>query len=263
MSEGDLIRAAEALVDEHRSGVRFRPFAATFGIGSVDDAYAVQREYVRLQMQARRVGAAGHKIGLTTKRMQEMCGIDSPIAGVVLKDRVHLSGASISASTYGRAGLEFEIAVRLARDLVPGGHVLGLADVAEAVDAICPAIEIIDDRHADYRNLDVVSVIADNAWNAGIVLGDFVPAPPDLAAIEGVVAVDGRETDRGFGRDVLGHPFHPVAWLASHLAQSETPLRAGDIVMTGNLVTTKFPEPPCAYRFELVGLGSVELLVQP
>jgi 2-keto-4-pentenoate hydratase len=263
MPEGDVVRAAEALVNEHRTGTRFQLFAAAFGIAGIDDAYAVQREYVRLQMQVRGVGIAGHKIGLTTKRMQEMCGIDSPIAGVVLKDRVHQSGASVSASAYGRAGLEFEIAVRLARDLVPAGHVLGPAEVAEAVDTVCPAIEIIDDRHADYRGLEVLSVIADNSWNAGIVLGDFVRSWPELASIEGIVSVNGENTDRGFGRDVLGHPFHSVAWLATHLARSGTPLRAGDIVMTGNLVTTKFPEPPCAYRFDLVGLGSVELSVRP
>jgi 2-keto-4-pentenoate hydratase len=263
MTAGNLIGAAEALVNEHRSGARFQPFATAFGIASVGDAYGVQREYVRLQMQARRTGVAGHKIGLTSKRMQEMCGIDSPIAGVVLEDRVHRSGVAVRASAYGRIGLEFEIAVRLGRDLQPGGRDLEFAEVAAAVDAICPAIEIIDDRHADYRNLEVLSVIADNAWNAGIVLGDFVRSWPDLAAIAGVVAVDGQEVDRGFGRDVLGHPFHPVAWLAGHLARSETPLRAGDIVMTGNLVTTKFPERPSTYRFDLVGVGSVELSIQP
>jgi 2-keto-4-pentenoate hydratase len=263
MPEGDVVRAAEALVNEHRSGTAFRPFAPAFGIAGVDDAYAVQREYVRLQMQARGASAAGYKIGLTSKRMQEMCGIGSPIAGVILKDRVHQSGVSLSASAYGRMGIEFEIAIRLGRDLPPAGHVLGLADVADAIDAVCPAIEIIDDRRADYRNLEVVSVIADNSWNAGIVLGDFVRPWPELAAIEGIVAVDGQHTDRGFGRDVLGHPFQPVAWLASHLARGETPLRAGDIVMTGNLVTTKFPDRPCAYRFDLVGLGSVELSVRP
>lgn len=256
-------KAAAALVNEHASGVKFHPFAAAFGIGSLDDAYAVQRDYVRLQMQARGTGSAGYKIGLTAKRMQEMCGIDSPIAGVVLKDRVHRPGATVRASAYGRVGLEFEIAVRLGRDLEPGGRALGPVEVAAAVDAICPAIEIIDDRHADYRNLEVLSVIADNAWNAGIVLGDFVRSWPELASIEGVVAVGGTITDRGFGRDVLGHPFHPVAWLATHLARAGTPLRAGEIVMTGNLVTTKFPQPPCAYRFDLAGLGAVEVAIEP
>ncbi len=261
MPEGDVVRAAEALVNEHRTGTRFQPFATAFGIVDVEDAYAVQREYVRLEMQARGVGIAGHKIGLTTKRMQEMCGIDSPIAGVVLKDRVHQSGASVSASAYGRAGLEFEIAVRLARDLVPAGRVLGPAEVAEAVDAVCPAFEIIDDRHADYGNLEILSLIADNAWNAGIVLGDFVRPWPDLAAIEGIVSADGKVVDRGFGRDVLGHPFHSVAWLAAHLARRGTKLRAGDIVMTGSLALTKFPDRTCTYRFDLSGLGAVEVSV--
>ena len=259
--EREATKAAVALVNEHANGVKFHPFAAAFGIDSVDDAYGVQREYVRLQRDARGTGAAGYKIGLTSKRMQEMCGIDSPIAGVVLKDRVHKSGATVRASAYGRVGLEFEIAVRLGRDLHPAGRDLGFAQVAEAVDAICPAIEIVDDRHADYRNLEVLSVIADNSWNAGIVLGDFVRSWQELPSIEGIVAADGSITDRGFGRDVLGHPFHPVTWLATHLARIGTPLRAGDIVMTGNLVTTKFPDPPCAYRFELVGLGAVEVSI--
>jgi 2-keto-4-pentenoate hydratase len=256
------IKAAEALMNEHRTGARFRPFASVFGIANVDDAYAVQREYVRLQMQNRATGVAGYKIGLTSKRMQEMCGIDSPIAGVVLEHRVHGSGASVSVSDYERIGLEFEIAVRIGRDLLLDEHQLTLEEVAAAVDAVCPAIEIVDDRNADYGGLDALSLIADNSWNAGIVLGEFVQRWPDLAAIEGVVSIDGVPVDRGSGRDVLGHPIHAVAWLAGHLAATGTGLRAGDVIMTGNLVTTKFPDRPCAYRFEAAGLGAIELTLR-
>jgi 2-oxo-3-hexenedioate decarboxylase/2-keto-4-pentenoate hydratase len=157
-------------------------------------------------------------------------------------------------------GLEFEIAVRLKRDLVPDG-VPSLAEVADAVDAVCAAIEIVDDRRADYRALDVLSLIADNSWNAGIVLGEFVPAWPELATIGGLISVDGIPLDRGSGGDVLGHPFYPVAWLASHLAKEGSGLRAGDIVMTGSLVTTKFPDRPASYRFDVKGLGAVGLTV--
>lgn len=253
--------AAQTLIDVHRGGVKFKPFAAAFGVASADDAYAVQRDYVRLQMQARGTDGVGYKIGLTSKRMQEMCGIASPIAGVILRDRVAASGAGVDASAYGRLGLEFEIAVRMARDLAPGDRALSLLDVADAVEAVCPAIEIVDDRHADYRGLDVLSLIADNSWNAGVVLATFVRAWPDLAAIEGVISVDGQAFDRGFGRDVLGHPFHSVAWLAGHLAETGSALRAGDIVMTGNFVTTKFPDRPSRYRFDVAGLGAVELAV--
>jgi 2-keto-4-pentenoate hydratase len=248
------------LMRAHAGGVAFAPFAAAFDIANAADAYAVQGAYVQRQMQARRAAAAGYKIGLTSGRMQAMCGIDSPIAGVVLADRVHASGATLDASSYGRLGLEFEIAVQLKRDLVPQG-VPSLAEVAAAVGAVCPAIEIIDDRGADYRALDVLSVIADNSWNAGIVLGEFVPAWPDLATVEGEVSVDGRALDRGSGADVLGHPFQPVAWLAGHLAAQGGGLRGGDVVMTGSIVTTKFPERSASYRFEVKGLGAVEVTV--
>jgi 2-keto-4-pentenoate hydratase len=253
-------KAADMLMSAHTSGAAFAPFAAAFGIASVAEAYAVQRAFVRLQLNARGARPAGYKIGLTSKRMQEMCGLDSPVAGVVLADRVHASGVTLNAPSYGRLGLEFEIAVRLKRDLVPHG-VPSLAEVAAAVEAVCPAIEIIDDRHADYRALDVLSLIADNSWNAGIVRGEFVRDWPDLAAIEGVVSVDGEAIDRGWGRDVLGHPFHPVAWLATHLATQGTRLHAGDIVMTGSVVTTKFPDRPLAYRFAVAGLGAVEVTI--
>jgi 2-keto-4-pentenoate hydratase len=254
-------KIAEMLMREHAHGTTFQPLAAASGVTSADDAYAVQREYVRLQMQSRGTKAAGYKIGLTTPRMQEMCGIDSPVAGVVLKDRVHPSGARLRTSDYGRLGLEFEIAVRLGHDLAPAGRTLSIAEVSAAVDGVCPAIELIDDRSADYRTLEALSLIADNAWNGGIVLGEFTPSFPDLAATEAVVSEDGKIVDRGFGRDVLGHPFHSVAWLAAHLAAHGSRLRAGDIVMTGSVVTTKFPNRSTSYHYELTGCDAVELSV--
>jgi 2-keto-4-pentenoate hydratase len=255
------IKAAEALMSAHSCGVKFHSIASDFAITTTDNAYEVQREYVGLQMQARGTAAAGYKVGLTSKRMQEMCGIDNPIAGVVLNDRIMRSGAKISASDYARPGLEFEIAMRLGRDLRSDGRVLQLTEVGDAIDAVCPAIEIIDDRHADYGSLDVLSVIADNSWNEGIVLGTFQRPPVNLDSVEGVVSQDGAVIDRGWGRDVLDHPFHSVAWLAAHLAATGSVLRAGDVVMTGSLVTTKFPQRSSSYRFELVGLGVVELAV--
>jgi 2-keto-4-pentenoate hydratase len=140
------------LMEEHARGAKFRPFSSMSAIESIDDAYAVQRDYVRLQRKDRGVGVVGYKVGLTSHRMQAMCAIDRPVAGVILEDRKHLSGASVESSGYGRIGLEFEIAVRMARDLRPEGQTIELADVAAAVDAVCPAMEIVDDRHCLLRD---------------------------------------------------------------------------------------------------------------
>jgi 2-keto-4-pentenoate hydratase len=255
---------AGQLMGEHARGARFLPFAAGGGITTLEQAYEVQGHFVSLQRRERASSIAGYKIGLTSPGMQAMCGITTPVAGVVLADRVHASGATLDRSHYGRLGIEFEIAIRIGSELAAAdGVAIGIEEVAAAVDAVAPAIELVDDRHCDYKTLDVLSLVADNAWNAGIVLGEFRPAWPDLAQVLGSVHVDGAGAalDQGSGRDVLGNPFASVAWLASHLAQRGECLRAGDIVMTGSMVTTKFPEAAGHWRFEVSGIGVVELQV--
>jgi 2-keto-4-pentenoate hydratase len=258
MMAGETDEVARMLIDEHQRGARFRPFAAATGIANLDQAYEVQRSHVGLQMRDRHTIAVGYKVGLTSPRMQEMCKIDRPVAGVILGDRIHQSGAVVRARDYGRVGLEFELAVRLGRDLRGDAD---LAAVIQAVDSIAPAVEIVDDRHCDYATLDVLSLVADNSWNAGVVLGAWCVPLADLETLEGVMSVDGKVQDRGSGRDVLGHPYNSVAWVAQHLAGTNDKLRAGDIVMTGNWVTTKFPDASSTYCFDVQGLGAVELSV--
>lgn len=252
------------LAAQHRESRPFRPFAREQGASTLDDAYAIQREYMALERSRRKAGIAGYKIGLTSAAMQKMCGIDTPVAGLVLDDRVHASGATLRRGEYGRLGAEFEIAVRFARDLRADGGAPTIEQVAAAVDAVAPAMEIVDDRGCDYAKLDVLSLVADNAWNAGIVLGGFVRQWPPLEAVEGVAQVVGGDVlGRGLGADALGHPFLACAWLATHLARQGDCLRAGQVVMTGSIVTTRFPEPGMRLRFDVSGLGSVEAQLTP
>ena len=253
--------AAEWLVREHELRRPFESFAKKLGIETTADAYDVQRRYLELHPATRNGKRAGYKIGVTSPAMQAMCGIDTPVAGVVFGDRVHASGAQLSLASLVHFGIEFEILVRLGRDLVPLGRPFTMADLQGAVDAVAPAIEVVDDRGCDYASLDAVSLIADNAWNAGIVHGEFRVAWPELAEVRGEVFVDDASAPlyRGQGRDVLGHPLLAVTWLANHLASEGQSLRAGDVVMTGSMVTTKFPAAPSRYRFEVSGLGAVEL----
>jgi 2-keto-4-pentenoate hydratase len=255
--------AAAWLVQQHASRRPFEPFAAKFGIESMPAAYTVQRDYLALRAPARGLARAGYKIGLTSPAMQAMCHHDAPVAGTVFRDGLHASGARLHAGSYVHLGIEFEIAVRLARDLRPGDAPATLAEVTDAVDGVAPAIEIVDDRGCDYATLDAFSLVADNAWNAGIVLGEFRVEWPELADVVGQVFVDddSRVRHEGRGRDALGHPLLAVTWLANHLATQDEHLRAGEVVMTGSIVTTKFPVAPCRYRFAVSGLGAVELML--
>jgi 2-keto-4-pentenoate hydratase len=212
---------------------------------SVSAAYAVQRE---------RIGArpvAGYKVGLTSKAVQDLVGLKTPAAGLVTADSVHVSPARLERARFTRLGIEFEIAVRMARDL--GAD----EDPAGAIGAACAAIELIDDGACNYAELSAERFIADNAWNVGIVLGDFVTAWPDLSAVEGRAFADDVEIGVGYGRDVLGGPLASVAWLARHLAEQGDILRAGAIVMTGSLMKVQFPARATRYRYAASGLGAV------
>jgi 2-keto-4-pentenoate hydratase len=252
---------ARQLLADHRAGTQFKPFAAANGVHNLSDAYAVQNEYVRMQQDVSGSSRAGYKIGLTSRPMQKMCGINCPVAGVITSDRVLSTPLELSASRFGRLGLEFEIAVRMGRDVRRTDDAVSVVDIANAVDAVCAAIELVDDRGCDYDTLDVLSLVADNSWNAGIVHGAYLRQWGELSDIEGIVSANGTQIGRGFGRDVLGHPFIPLAWLANHLADNDTYLRAGEIVMTGSFIKTHFPSTSTCYQFNVEGLGQVSCQV--
>lgn len=252
---------ARLLLQEHAAGKRFHPLSPDTGVTDLATAYAVQRRFVEL-MSATAGATAGYKIGLTSARMQKMCNIDQPVAGVVLATRVMQSGVALQTGRYHHLGLEFEVGVKLARDLPSAEAPFTRERVAQAVGGVCAAVEVVDDRNADYATLEALSLIADNSWNAGAVLGTFSRSWDNLEAACGIVRVNGQEIDRGFGRDVLGHPFVPLTWLANHLADSGSALKAGDIVLTGSIIPTRFPKEPGAYRFDLAGIGTVELTVE-
>jgi len=253
-------RAAEALLAAHKANLRFERLSSLQAPATIADAYDIQEKYVGL-LRGEHGGTAGYKVGLTSAAMQAFCGIDHPIAGVVLARRVHRSGATVRRADFGRLGLEFEIAVRIKSD-VP---VTGMPCTAEAIrphiDGVCAAIELVDDRSADYGNLDVRSLVADNSWNGGVVLSEFATSWRDLESVLGRATKDGVAIGEGHGRDILGHPFNSVAWLATQLASRGEGLKAGQVVMTGSVMKTVFPVEDAAYRFDLEQIGSVEVQV--
>jgi 2-keto-4-pentenoate hydratase len=254
-------RAAEKLLADHKANATFNPLGAPDRPAAISDAYDIQERYVAL-LRGKHGNAVGYKVGLTSAAMQTFCGIDHPIAGVVLARRVHETGATVRRSDFGRLGLEFEIAVRIKSDVPITGAPFTAKTIAPHIDGVCAAIEIVDDRSADYANLDVLSLVADNSWNAGIVLSEFSTKWPDLEGVLGRATKDRVAIGEGHGRDILGHPFNSVAWLATQLASRGTGLKAGEVVMTGSVMKTIFPEADASYRFELEGNGSVEVRVR-
>ena len=255
------MRAAETLLAEHKANIRFKSLGPPEAPATISDAYDIQEKYVSL-LRSAHGEPTGYKVGLTSAAMQTFCGIDHPIAGVVLANRVHRSGVTVRRQNFGRLGLEFEIAVRIGSDVPVAGAAFNAETIAPHIDGVCAAIELVDDRDADYTRLDVLSLVADNSWNAGIVLSEFAGEWPDLASVRGRATKDRASIGEGHGRDILGHPFNSVAWLASQLASRSIGLKAGEIVMTGSVMKTVFPTEEAHYRFDLDKIGFVEVQVR-
>jgi len=257
-------RAGAWLFGAHRTRERFAPLPPELYPQDPADAYAIQSEYVRLR--ARELGTlVGYKIALTTPAMRAMVGLDEPIAGEMLERAVRRGPARVRAADYGRLIVEFEIAVQMGEDLPAMDAPYSRERVAQAVTAVMPALELADDRNADYAQLpaNVLMLIADNGWNEGAVLGEPVRDwhGIDLAALEGTASINGERVGQGHGRDTMGHPFEALAWVANNLASRGLGLWRNDIVITGSLVTSKYPKAGDHIRFEAGSLGAVELQV--
>lgn len=249
--------AAKELKRQHEAREQSRRLPDDLRPHDMDEAYDVQEALHRLWLAGGGRSGAGWKVALTSKVMQQLCGVDQPAAGCILSDRVHESGTAIRAADWLRVGVESELAVRLARDLPATGRPHDRESAAAAVAACMPAIEIIDDRSADYKQLDLLTLVADNAWNGGVVLGPEVSGWQglDLGTVAGRMVINGETVGEGHGRDVLGHPLESVAWLANHLNRRGTMLRAGDVVMTGSVVATKWLKQGDEMRTVFDGLG--------
>ncbi len=257
-------RAGEWLFEAHRKREPFAPLPAELAPRDVAEAYAIQGEYVGIR--ARELGSVvGYKVALTTPQMRKMVGLDDSIAGDMLEKSVLQSKARVRAADYVHLLVEFEIAVELAEDLPAVGAPYTRERVAQAVGAVMPALELADDRNADYAKLkaNALMLIADNAWNEGAVLGAPVRdwKGIDLAALRGVASINGKKAGEGQGRDVMGHPFEALAWVANNLAARGLGLWRSDLVITGSLVTSKFTKAGDLVRFEAGALGAVELRV--
>jgi 2-keto-4-pentenoate hydratase len=260
MEEPSIEKAAQLLCEARLSQERLAGLPD--GLRPVDqaEAYAIQEALHAKLEAAGRGPLVGYKIGCTTPVMQEYLGIPSPCAAGVFASGVHANGVTVRAADYRRIGIECEIAVRLGRD-IDGDGPFTAGTVADAVAETMAAIEIVDDRYADWRTTDTPTLIADDFFAAGCVLGAPVKDAGDPATFTGTTTINGVEVGRGVGRDVMGHPYNALAWIASSLAERGMPLRKGEIVLLGSLVETKWLEAGDHAVIEVDGLGKVEMRV--
>ena len=258
-------KAATKLYEAHERRERFAPLPEGLAPRSAEEAYAIQDAFVALR--ADKLGPiAGYKIALSSAEMRRFVGVDTPQAGAICRSQVRRTPARVRAADYVRLIVEFEVGVEMGDDLPAADAPFSRQRVLEAVGTVMPAIEIADDRDADYAQLarHPYELIADNSWNEGAVLGEPIRdwKTTDLGQVLGVATINGRKVGEGRGEAAMGHPFEAVAWVAGHLASLGRGLLRGEVVITGSVITSKQVKMGDRVEFGISSLGKVELTVQ-
>ncbi|MEV6302328.1 2-keto-4-pentenoate hydratase [Actinoplanes sp. NPDC051861] len=244
----DRLRAAE------RDRAPIPPLIADHPELTAADAYAIQLHNI-----GRRGGTVvGHKVGLSSKAMQQMMGVDEPDYGHLLADMRLSEDEQADAGRYCYPRVEIEVAFLLGADLPGEGCTED--DVLAATEAFAPSIELIDSRIADWK-ISLADTIADNASSAGFVVGAS-RVPPDALDPRGIAAVLYRGAEpvaAGRSDAVLGNPVTAVAWLARTVAAFGVRLRAGHLILPGACARAVDARPGDEFRATFSGLGEVRL----
>ncbi len=230
----------------------YRNLPAELAPRDLAEAYAGQEAYYRLA-EGTYGPVAGAKIATTTKVMQALMGITHPCAGAIFQRTIHASPARLATADFVNLRIESEIALHLGADLPASGAPWTRARVAPAVTAAMPAFELIEDRNANYKETNAHSLIVENCWNGGIVIGRPVAGFPNLVGIRGSLTINGEHIGNGSAED----PFDTLAWLANTLAERGRGLSAGMVVITGSVIPTVSVAPGDRVVFSVEGLGEV------
>jgi 2-keto-4-pentenoate hydratase len=249
-------QAFDRLAEARRTGVPCAPVRDLLGIDDLTAAYAVQTAWVRTRVDAG-VPVVGRKIGLTNPAVQAQLGVDSPDYGFLLADMQVADGGEADSGSLLQPRIEAEIAFVLGADLDLTDPTE--EDVLAATDHVRAALEIVDSRIAGW-DIRLVDTVADNASAAGFVLGDEqVPVSGDLRDVVMTMERHGERVSEGRGADCLGTPLLAVAWLARVSAELGSPLRAGDVVLSGALGKVVDVRPGDAFSASFSGIGSVSV----
>lgn len=262
MLEAEIIRvAAQRLHGAEKSRQQIRQLSLDHPEITIDDAYAIQREWMKLKLaEGRRV--RGHKIGLTSKAMQNTSMIDEPDYGTLLDDMFFASGDALPFARFIVPRVEVELAFVLGARLA--GPEVTLFDVLRATEYVTPAVEIIDARTPNVdpdskRPRKVMDTIADNAANAALVLGGR-PVRPDEVDLRWVAALlyrNGTIEESGVAAAVLDHPANGVAWLARKLTPFGIALEPGQVILAGSFTRPVAARAGDTFHVDYGRLGAI------
>ena len=261
LDEATIQSLAQQLHQARRTRTPLRHFSRQHPSMTVEDGYAIQRAWVRLELaEGRRI--KGRKIGLTSRAMQVSSQIDEPDYAPLMDDMFFAQGGDIPFQRFIAPRVEVELAFVLGRPLA--GPEVTLFDVLSATDYVTPAVEIIDARIEQFDRetkapRKVFDTISDFAASAGIVLGGrpVKPMDLDLRWVGAMLFRNGVIEETGLAAAVLNHPATGVAWLANKIAPHGESLEAGQVILAGSFTRPVNAQVGDSFHVDYGPLGAI------
>ena len=243
--------AVKSLLEIRRTGEALESFPAGAEPATLTDAYQIQDSLIAALNQP----AIGWKIGCTSKMAQEMSNTDEPFYGRMFAPTTYTSPCTVSMTDFMRPIVEPEIAFKLARDLTPDQGPYTAATVLNAIEALYPAIEVVDCRYTEGWPIGIKPTVADNGVHAAFVLGQAVSdwRSIDRPAISVSAQVNGKTVTEGKGANALADPLNALLWLVNKFHSLGRSLYQGEMITTGN--TANAPIFAAAGDDNLVSFG--------
>ena len=221
------------------------------------EAYAAQFSLQDLFVTGGRGLLAGHKIALTSKPMQALCGVDHPIAGGLFSKDIRYAPCDIRLTDFQHVGIEFELAFEIGDAVLSTSPPFDPRSVREIVAECRPCFELVEDRCADYDTLTAIGLAADNAWSGGVVLGPSLENWETLDLDNLPVTLFYNDEAPQHANTGAADPLGSLAWVGNHLFDYGRRLEPGHIVITGSTMETRFPKPGDRIRYDIDGLAEV------
>ena len=253
-----MLHETAALLDQaEQSRMPLPPLSQEYPTLTPAQAYAIQSAWLELKL-AKGARIIGRKIGLTSRAMQVLLGVDQPDYGFLLDSMTVTSGNTLARADFLLPRIEPEIAFWLAKDLKGPG--ITVDAVLAATHGVSPALELVDSRIAKWQ-IKLPDTIADNASSARVIVSEqIVPLDGlDLAAEAVTLTRNGVEVGSGNGAAVLGHPAEAVAWLANKLAEYGIAIEAGQLVLPGAMCAAATVAAGETYRAMFSTIGEVSV----
>ncbi|MDY4479825.1 MAG: 2-oxo-hepta-3-ene-1,7-dioic acid hydratase [[Pasteurella] aerogenes] len=263
LSRETIQQAAAQLNQAEKTRTQISQFSLAYPEITIEDAYEIQKAWVEMKIAEGRT-LKGHKIGLTSKAMQNSSQIDEPDYGTLLDDMFFEENDAIPFDRFIVPRVEVELAFILKKSL--SGPNCTIFDVIDATDYVIPALEIIDARIEQFDRITkvprrVFDTISDNAANAGVVLGGraIKPMDVDLRRVSAVLYRNGVVEESGVSAAVLNNPIKGVAWLANKLYPYGVTLKAGEIILGGSFTRPVAAARGDTFHVDYHELGSISM----